>query len=91
MRPSSTSDVLSCSLVSRLVATMCSLLSSHTREVVKAALGFIKITIGVLPPTELSPHLEQLVGGVLRWSGNPKSHFRLKARFILEKLIRKFG
>ena len=91
MSQTMTPDVLSCSLVSRLVATMCSLLSSHTREVVKAAFGFIKITIGILPSTELSSHLEQLIGGVLRWSGNPKSHFRLKARFILEKLIRKFG
>lgn len=85
------SDLLSCSLVSQLLSTMCTLLSSHTREVVKAAFGFIKITIGVLPSTELSPHVEELINGVMRWSGNPKSHFRLKARFILEKLMRKFG
>ena len=64
--------------------------SSHTREIVKAAFGFIKIIIGVLPPSELSPHLEKLIGGVIRWSEDPKSHFRLKARFILERLIRKF-
>ena len=84
-------DVLSCGLVSRLVATMCKLLSSRIREVVKAAFGFIKVTIRVLPPSELSPHLEELIGGVMLWSANPKSHFRLKARFILERLIRKFG
>ena len=83
-------DVLGRSLVSRLVSAMCTLLSSRTREVVKAAFGFIKITIRVLPPAELSPHLERLVAGITRWSGDPKSHFRLKARFILERLIRKF-
>ena len=85
------SDLLSYGLVSQLLSTMCTLLSSRTREVVKAAFGFIKITIGVLPSSELSPHLEKLVSGVMRWSGDPKSHFRLKARFILEKLMRKFG
>lgn len=85
------SDLLSCSLVSQLLAAMCPLLSSRTREVVKGAFGFIKITIGVLPSSDLSPHLEKLIKGIIRWSGDPKSHFRLKARFILEKLIRKFG
>ena len=70
---------------------MCTLLSSHTREIVKAAFGFIKIVVKVLPGAELSPHMEELIRGILRWSGDPKSHFRLKARVILERLCRKFG
>ena len=74
-----------------LLVTMVTLLSSHTREVVKAAFGFIKITIRVLPPDELAPHLQELIAGVLRWSADPKSHFRLKARVIMERLCRKFG
>lgn len=70
---------------------MCSLLSSQSREVVKAAFGFIKITIRVLPSADLVPHLEDLIAGVLQWSSDPKSHFRLKARVIIERLCRKFG
>ena len=77
--------------MSRLLATMLTLLSSHTREVVKAAFGFIKIMIRVLPADDLAPHLEKLIAGVLHWSGDPKSHFRLKARVIMERLCRKFG
>lgn len=83
--------MLSNDVMKKLVMTMCKLLSSHTREVVKATFGFIKIAIKVIPADELSPHLEILIKGVLHWSGDPKSHFRLKARFILERLCRKFG
>ena len=82
---------MSTHLVSQLLTSMTALLSSKRREVVKAAFGFIKITIRVLPVADLSPHLEELIRGVLCWSADPKSHFRLKARVILERLCRKFG
>ena len=84
-------DVVSTDLVSQLLTSMTDLLSSKHREVVKAAFGFIKVTIRVLPGADLSPHLEELIRGVLGWSADPKSHFRLKARIILERLCRKFG
>ena len=35
--------------------------SSKRREVVKATLEFVKVTIGVLPASELLPHVEELV------------------------------
>ena len=89
----------------------------------KAALGFVKITIGVLPEKELASHVEDLVRStpnlvpllhslahpprpprppsspdtlspqvstILSWGENTKNHFRLKARVILERLMRKF-
>jgi ribosomal RNA-processing protein 12 len=39
---------------------------------------------------ELAPHVKELVEKVLSWSQNDRNHFRLKARVILERLIRKF-
>ena len=36
-------------------------LSSKSREVVRATLEFIKVTIGVLPAAELIPHVQDMV------------------------------
>ena len=77
-------------LVARLFVSILVFLSAKTREVVKAALDFIKVAMGVLPPIGLAPHLPDLVAAVLRWSEDPKSHFRLRARVVLERLVRKY-
>jgi len=47
--------------VKRLLGSTCVFLSSKRREVVKATLEFVKVTIGVLPADELLPHVEELV------------------------------
>jgi len=54
-------DLLGCDLVKRLLGSTCVFLSSKRREVVKATLEFVKVTIGVLPADELLPHVEELV------------------------------
>lgn len=54
-------DLLGTELVKKLLSSTCVLLSSKSREVVRATLEFIKVTIGVLPASELVPHVEDLV------------------------------
>ena len=51
----------------------------------------MQVVIGVLPALHLEPHLDDLVSSVLSWGEDSKNHFRLKARVILERLVRKFG
>eukprot|EP00040_Diaphanoeca_grandis_P026390 m.147691 g.147691 ORF g.147691 m.147691 type:complete len:1300 (-) comp30554_c0_seq1:33-3932(-) len=64
------------------------LLQSRAREVVKSALGFIKVALGVMPTSDFELHLKGLVLGLVHWSGPA---FRMKTRMIFERLIRKFG
>jgi ribosomal RNA-processing protein 12 len=84
-------DLLGSELVKNLLSNVTLLLRAKSREVVKAAMSFVKVIIGVLPTEELLPHLESLVPNLCDWRGNGKNHFRLKSRYIFEKLIRKVG
>jgi ribosomal RNA-processing protein 12 len=54
-------DLLGAELIKRLLSSTCVFLSSKSREVVRATLEFIKVTIGVLPAAELIPHVQDMV------------------------------
>lgn len=45
----------------QLLHNICLLLSSRTREIVKAALGFIKVILFILDPKRLASHATVLV------------------------------
>lgn len=82
---------LDAGLVDDLIKTVIVFLHSKTREVVKSALGFVKVTIVSLPPSALSAHLADLIAGLLNWSSDHKNHFNVKVRHIFERLIRRHG
>ena len=44
-----------------LLHNVCLLLSSSTREIVKAALGFIKVLLFVMDPKTLASHVSVIV------------------------------
>ena len=56
---------ISSSLLETIVENLCLLLTSKTREVVKAALGFMKVLLSAYPDTVLAPHLKQIVSFTL--------------------------
>ncbi|XP_019858475.1 PREDICTED: RRP12-like protein [Amphimedon queenslandica] len=85
------SDLLGSGLVETLLSSVTEFFSAKSREVVRSALIFIKVSIGILPHAELAPYVKELVEKVLSWSANDKNHFRMKSRVILERLIRKFN
>ena len=64
------------------------LLQSRAREIVKSALGFIKVALAVMPNEHFEKHLEAICLGLVQWSGPT---FRMKVKMIFERLIRKFG
>lgn len=64
------------------------LLQSRAREVIKSALGFIKVAVATLPCADLDLHLADLVNGLVLWN---IPAFRMKTKMIFERLIRKFG
>ncbi|KAG0236437.1 hypothetical protein BGW41_000409 [Actinomortierella wolfii] len=78
-------------MVSELIATMQLFVNSSNREIVKSAIGFIKVTTVSLDASLVRVHLPDIVKGILRWSHEHKGHFKVKVRHILERLVRRFG
>lgn len=74
-----------------IFVTILVLVSSANREIVKSALGFVKLAIHTLPAELLRPHLKDIVPTLLRWSHDHKNHFKAKVRHIFERLLRRFG
>lgn len=46
----------------QLLHNICLLLTSRTREIVKAALGFIKVILFIMDPKTLASHVTVMVG-----------------------------
>ncbi|TPX39827.1 hypothetical protein SeMB42_g06227 [Synchytrium endobioticum] len=84
-------DYLSSAMVKEIVSTVLFCVESPQREVVKAAIGFVKVAIVCLPPELLVDHLELIITAILKHSRDTRSHFRQKVRHILERLIRRFS
>lgn len=74
-----------------LIATNTIFVASNNREIVKSAIGFVKVIIVSLPQELIMAHLPTLIPALLSWSSDHKNHFKVKIRHIFERLIRKFG
>ncbi|KAM9345310.1 RRP12-like protein [Symphorus nematophorus] len=75
----------------QLLHNVCLLLSSRTREIVKAALGFIKVILFIMDPKTLASHTTVMMEGIGSIKDDVRRHFRTKLKNIFTKLIRKFG
>uniref|UniRef100_A0A8C3UG24 Ribosomal RNA processing 12 homolog n=1 Tax=Catharus ustulatus TaxID=91951 RepID=A0A8C3UG24_CATUS len=82
-------DHLEFSVVEQLLQNICLLLASRTRDVVKAALGFLKVTLLLVDTKLLAKHVQTMAVGNL--SDDMRRHFRMKLRNLFIKFIRKFG
>ncbi|KAJ3098468.1 hypothetical protein HK100_005093, partial [Physocladia obscura] len=85
-------DAMDHQLIKELVSTVLLFMSSPNREIVKAALGFIKVTVLTVPQEALEDDLESIVKGMLESQSKAnKSHLKAMVRNVLERLIRKFS
>ncbi|KAK3094601.1 hypothetical protein FSP39_003915 [Pinctada imbricata] len=84
-------DEIDSGLLDVIVDTLCLLLTSKPREVVKAALGFMKVLLSAYPDTRLACYLKQLVSSLVSMKEDCHHHFRSRAKEIYAKLIKKFG
>ncbi|XP_075532514.1 RRP12-like protein [Dermacentor variabilis] len=66
-------------------------MASHNREIVQAALYFVRMLFVILSTEELAQHLTKLIPNLCSMSEDCRKHFRMKLRDIFVKLIRKFG
>jgi ribosomal RNA-processing protein 12 len=67
------------------------MLKFKAREVVKSTLGFVMVSLSLLPLETMRPHLPALCEGLFHWAHDSHNPFRLKIRVVLERLLRKFG
>ncbi|KAG7236367.1 hypothetical protein INR49_001064 [Caranx melampygus] len=84
-------DSIEVSTMEQLLHNICLLLSSRTREIVKAALGFIKVILFIMDPKALASHVTVMMEGVGNIKDDVRRHFRTKLKNIFTKFIRKFG
>ncbi|XP_043691998.1 RRP12-like protein isoform X2 [Telopea speciosissima] len=84
-------DVDICFSVPDLVPSVLALLQSKAMEVIKAALGFMKVLVSCLQAKDLQKFLVDIVNGIIPWSSVSRNHFRTKVTIILEIVIRKCG
>uniref|UniRef100_A0A8C9U0N5 Ribosomal RNA processing 12 homolog n=1 Tax=Scleropages formosus TaxID=113540 RepID=A0A8C9U0N5_SCLFO len=84
-------DVMEVSVMGDLLHNVCLLLTARTREIVKAALGFIKVIIFVMDVKILSTHVNIMMEGIGSLKDDMRRHFRTKLKNIFTKFIRKFG
>uniref|UniRef100_A0AAY4CBG0 RRP12-like protein n=1 Tax=Denticeps clupeoides TaxID=299321 RepID=A0AAY4CBG0_9TELE len=74
-----------------LLQNVCLLLSSRTREVIKASLGFIKVILFIMDVKVLAGHVTSMMEAIGNIKDDMRRHFRMKLKSVFTKFIRKFG
>ncbi|CAL9687917.1 unnamed protein product [Knipowitschia caucasica] len=84
-------DSIEVCTMEQLLHNICLLLTSRTREIVKAALGFIKVILFVMDSKTLGSHVTVMMEGIGNIKDDVRRHFRTKLKNIFTRFIRKFG
>ncbi|RCH92144.1 hypothetical protein CU098_002645 [Rhizopus stolonifer] len=84
-------DDVSSQVAFELLQTVNVLAGSNNREIVKAAVGYVKVCVVVLDTSIIQPQLGDIVRSLLKCQHQHKSHFKVKIRHLFERLIRRFG
>lgn len=84
-------DKMSSELMNNCITNVCFLLGTNTREVCKAALGFVTVLITILDRSTLAQHLKDILGALFEWKSETRRHFRFRVKKMLERLVKKFG
>lgn len=84
-------DALSIDILKEISSTIELFLTHNSREIAKAAIGFVKVEVLSLPDNLVRENMPELLSKLMRWSHEHKGHFKSKVKHIVERLIRKFG
>ncbi|GAC98191.1 ribosomal RNA-processing protein [Pseudozyma hubeiensis SY62] len=84
-------ETLEREVLDELLSTIEVYLQSANREIVKSAIGFVKVAIVDFNTALIDAHLPKLIPALLGWSTEHKQHFKVKVRHIFERLLRRFG
>jgi len=78
-------------LTDQILNNILMLMSSSSREVAGAALSFVKVFVTSTPILSSTKYVASVVKALVEMPEDCKRHFRVKTKFLLERLVRKFG
>ena len=84
-------DIFPEELIELLVNNICLLSTSTSREVVGPTLSFLRVFITTHNVVKSAPYVQNIVKSLVNMSEDCKRHFRLKSRYLLDRIVRKFG
>lgn len=84
-------DMFPESVADWLAEKVCLLLTNKEREVVGSALSFLQVFVQVNPVTQTTKHVPQIITSLITMTEDCKRCYRLKTRYLLDRIVRKFG
>jgi ribosomal RNA-processing protein 12 len=84
-------DYMSDELLGVLIEATCMLLQSGAREIVQAALSFLRVLLGTFDDLTIGRFLEKIVSGLVSMKDTNKHQLRFKSKEIYTRLVKKFG
>jgi ribosomal RNA-processing protein 12 len=73
-----------------LLQTVLVLFNEQSREVIKSAVGFVRVCVAAIPPDQLQQMLPDILGALLKYH-KVKDRFRPKIKIIIKKLVKLYG
>ncbi|XP_059092600.1 RRP12-like protein [Tigriopus californicus] len=84
-------DMFPESVADWLAEKVCLLLTNREREVVGSALSFLQVFVQVNPVAQTTKHVPQIITSLITMTEDCKRCYRLKTRYLLDRIVRKFG
>jgi len=84
-------DLFPSDLTDQILHNILMLMSSASREVAGAALSFVKVFVTSTPILSSTKYVASIVKALVEMPEDCKRHFRVKTKYLLERLVRKFG
>ncbi|XP_040571896.1 RRP12-like protein [Lepeophtheirus salmonis] len=84
-------DVFPDGIVEMLLTNVCLLSTSSSREVVGATLSFLRVFVSSHNILKSTKYIEHIIKSLVNMTEDCKRNFRLKSRYLLDRIIRKFG
>ena len=84
-------DVFPEDLTDQILNNILMLMSSASREVAGAALSFVKVFVTSTPILNSTKYVASIVKALVEMPEDCKRAFRVKTKYLLERLVRKFG
>ena len=77
--------------VGKLLEAVYTFSESNSKQIVKYCLYFVNVIVSVMSIGFVMEHIKTLVTRMFKWNKNVNSHFLLKVKVIIEKMLRKVG
>jgi len=84
-------DIIPQEVIEQILNNVLVLMASASREIAQATLSFIKVFICTSPLVVSTRFLPNIMKGLREMPADCMNHSRTKMKFLLERLVRKFG